>query len=95
MAPVDDPYTSEPGDLRTLKRAEELEGVTLVCPRCHRHQAIMRRDQRRAPLIGKDYWLLCLSWLCHHSDGFTSVDDAANALAPLLGSAEATRLLQS
>jgi len=95
MAPVDDPYTSEPGDLRTLKRAEELEGVTLACPRCHRHQAVLRRQPRRAPLIGYDHWLLCLSWPCHHRDGFSAVEEALRVLTPVLGSAAAPPLLQS
>lgn len=95
QAPVDDPYTAGPGTLRSLKRAEELDGVTLECPKCHRHKAVMRRQHRQAPLIGTDYWLLCLSFLCRHSSGFSRIEDALAVLVPVLGSAQATALLQS
>lgn len=95
QTPVDDPYTSGPGDIRTLKRAEELDGVRLECPKCRRHKAVMRRQHRQAPLVGTDYWLLCLSFLCRHSTGFTRIEDALEVLVAVLGSAEATALLQS
>jgi hypothetical protein len=54
----------------------------------------MRRQQRPAPLIGTDYWLLCLSWLCRASNGLSQDEDVLSALSPVLDSADAARMLQ-
>lgn len=74
---------------------DELQGVTFRCPRCFKMRAVLRRARREAPLIGTDYWLLCLKRFgIRHSTPYVRWNEPYDILAPLVGAPTAESLMQ-
>jgi predicted RNA-binding Zn-ribbon protein involved in translation (DUF1610 family) len=96
MRNVDIEGMEEPEDVgnrAVVSLHDEVEGLRFSCPTCGRMDAVLRRSRREAPMIGIDYWLLCLSWRCKKSYVFVRYEDLQAVLATFLGGNEVALIL--
>jgi hypothetical protein len=77
-----------------FNRRDELQGARFRRPECGKFTAVLRRFRRPKPLIGIDYWLLCLSWRRRTNTIFVRVEDLQAVLATFPGPDEIALVLR-